>query len=253
MAGLTHLNKAPIKEAIIAINVKPETPIDLEKVKAIHQQIASSYPDVSPIYMSEIKLRVRNSLPGTESDSSLRGYMFKSADYIIQMKVDGFIASKLAPYNGWDSFKEEAFKLWQIYAAVIGEIEGYSRLAVRYINSFEIPMTEKLQFKLEEYFAEPPHIPEELGDRLSEFFSRVVIPVPDLNAKVVLVQASGLAVGDSDKNKVAFPVIVDIDVYRNSVASFNEEEVWEYIEKLRFFKNKAFFSSITDKTVELLK
>jgi uncharacterized protein (TIGR04255 family) len=47
------------------------------------------------------------------------------------------------------------------------------------------------------------------------------------------------------------PVILDIDVFRESRFAVDGNAVWDYLAQLRVLKNRLFFGALTDEAVEL--
>ncbi len=79
------------------------------------------------------------------------------------------------------------------------------------------------------------------------FLTRVVIHDPEIDAAAIITQAFEQIVDPK-----LIPIILDIDVFRQKEV-ISEEEAWQTLEKLRHFKNRIFFASITEKTKELFQ
>jgi uncharacterized protein (TIGR04255 family) len=86
-----------------------------------------------------------------------------------------------------------------------------------------------------------------LPQGLSSFLTRLVIPDPSIDAIAIVTQALEQTV---DPKFV--PIILDIDVFRQTPTGMSEDEAWKLIEKLRDFKNMIFFESITEPLKEML-
>lgn len=123
--------------------------------------------------------------------------------------------------------------------------EQITRIALRYINHLFIPGP---LIDLDDYLTAGPVIPEKLPQGVSSFLTRVVIHEPTTKASAIITQALEKIVQPD-----IIPIILDIDVIKESQFEVNYEEVWESFEKLRDFKNRVFFESITDKTLELFE
>lgn len=70
---------------------------------------------------------------------------------------------------------------------------------------------------------------------------------PEIDAAAIITQAFEQIVDPK-----LIPIILDIDVFRQKEV-ISEEEAWQTLEKLRHFKNRIFFASITEKTKELFQ
>lgn len=80
------------------------------------------------------------------------------------------------------------------------------------------------------------------------FLTRIVVQEPSLGCTAIVTQALE-AVSESE----ATPVILDIDVFKEEEFDPNGESPWAYLQKLRGFKNRIFFESITPELLELYK
>lgn len=77
---------------------------------------------------------------------------------------------------------------------------------------------------------------------------RLEIPNPDIEATAIITQTM-----DKPTRSPKLPLILDIDVIKNTDYVENLAKMWEDFENLRDFKNDIFFNSITEKTKELFK
>ena len=244
MAKYTHLEKAPITEALIDFRIKVKDDLRVEQLESIYNSISGQYPDKKVRHKWEGKFEFKKGEPpvslGTET---IDGYIFTSADkkQIFQARIDGFTFSRLKKYETWENLRDEAHKLWQIYReATSPEI---TRAALRYINRMEIPLSGK---DFSEYLTAAPIIPEGLPQGVSSFLTRVVIREPSIDAAAIITQALEQVV-----NPNFIPIILDIDVFKQKSEGISEKDAWDTLEKLRHFKNKIFFESITEKTKEV--
>lgn len=77
---------------------------------------------------------------------------------------------------------------------------------------------------------------------------QIVIQNPEIQATAIITQTM-----EKPAENKRLPLILDIDVFKETVYVDNKEEIWNDFEKLRIFKNEIFFNSITEKTKELFK
>ena len=83
---------------------------------------------------------------------------------------------------------------------------------------------------------------------LASFLMQLVMPQPDAQATAIVTEAM-LRPPRPD----CVSVLLDIDVYRDTTVPNDEEEIWNYFERLRLLKNDLFESSITDRSRDLFK
>jgi uncharacterized protein (TIGR04255 family) len=244
MAKYTHLEKAPITEALIDIRVKIREDLTVEQLESIYNSISGQYPDKKARHKWEGKFEFKKGEPLVSSGTeTIDGYFFTSTDQkqIFQARLDGFTFSRLQPYETWENLRDEAHKLWQKYREVTSP--EITRVALRYINKMEIPLSSK---DFSEYLTASPIVPEGLPQGVSSFLTRVVIHEPEIDASAIITQALEQVI-----NPNSIPIILDIDVFRQKSEGISEEDAWKILEKLRHFKNKIFFESITEKTKEI--
>jgi uncharacterized protein (TIGR04255 family) len=241
-----HLTKAPIVEAVLDIRVKVGEGVRVDAFDAFYKQVSEQYPDKKERHKWEGKLEFKKGVsPISSSAEEIDGYIFHSADrkQIVQARMDGFTFSRLKPYETWESFRDEAHRLWQIYKDIASP--EITRVALRYINKLEIPFPIK---DFNEYLMAAPVVPDGLPQGVSSFLTRVVIHEPDINASAIITQAMEQIV-----NPEILPLILDIDAFRQTTNGIQEEDAWNLLEQLRHLKNRIFFKSITQKAKELFQ
>lgn len=246
MSKYPTLSKAPIVEAVFDIRIKIPEDLKVEQLEPLYDIISGQYPNKETHRKGEFKLELK---PGSQSFSTaetINGYVFTSSDkkQIVQTRMDGFTFSRLQPYETWESFKTEARNLWGTYKKKITSPE-IIRIALRYINKFEVPFPVQ---DFGDYLVAPPTVPNSLPQGVSSFLTRIVIDDPKIGASAIITQ-----VLDQVTNPKFLPIILDIDVFIQKSKGFGEKEMWEAFEKLRDFKNKIFFESITEKAKELFE
>jgi uncharacterized protein (TIGR04255 family) len=118
---------------------------------------------------------------------------------------------------------------------------------VRYINVLTFP-GEKVE--PEEYLNIFPEVPQNLPGGLRDFgpFSmRLPFYQSDLNGVLVMNE------GNTQPDKAGIvPIVLDLDLFVDNPPVSSEQELWDFLEKLRERKNLYFEASITDKTRELI-
>lgn len=241
MVAPRHLTNAPITEALIDIRVKLPSNVDLSTLASVHTSFASGYPEKRDRVRTETKIDLKTMK--TDTTSAVDGYLFTSSDgkQVVQNRLDGFTFSRLKPYESWDKLREEAYRLWQTYRDSCRP-ELITRVALRYINRLDIP-TPIQDFG--DYFTAPPIVPHSLPQELISFLTRNVVH-EDAHGFVAIISQS-LESGSSSKIAT---IILDVDVFKEAQFDPKAMDAWEAIDQLREFKNKIFFESVTEKTLE---
>lgn len=240
------LRNAPITEAVIDIRAKLRPDIDATTIDPMHGSIKEQYPERHEQKISGAQFEIKAGETGEIKplEVKINGYRYISSDkrQIVQARLDGFTFSRLHPYIKWEDLRNEAHRLWTLYRDITSP-ESITRVAVRYINNLNIPMPIE---DYSDYLTAPPIVPEELPQGVGSFLTRVVIHESSIDAHAIITQALDRIVDP----KVA-PVILDIDVFKRKTEGIEEKDAWETLEELRKFKNKIFFSSISNKLKEM--
>lgn len=240
------LQKAPITEALIDIRIKVREDFNVEQLLPLYDLTSNQYPEKKSRHKWEGKLEFKKDGPPIPSGiHAIDGYIFTSIDkkQIFQARVDGFTFNKLRPYDRWESFRDEAWRLWKLYRDITSP--EIVRVALRFINKFDIPLPIK---DFNEYLTAAPIVPEGLPQGVNSFLTRIVIHEPEIDAAAIVTQ-----VFEQIINPSYLPIILDIDVFKQKSEGIAEEEAWQTLKKFRDFKNKIFFKSITEKAKELFQ
>jgi len=242
-----HYSRAPILEAVIDIHVRLPADVGLEALSTIPWDDAGRYSVRLPRFRGDIRFQTDARTPVVSAEQTQIGFVSRDEDrkQVVQSRLDGYAFSKLAPYERWEPFCEEARSLWKKYCEVTHPL-GITRIAVRYINRLELP----LPFDdFREYLRTYPEVSSDLPQGLSAFLLQIKIAQDDLPDGMLILN-EGLM--ESSRPDVA-PVLLDIDLFRPVVFSAQGDEVWAAIEQLHQRKNSVFEACITDKTRELIR
>ena len=244
MAIHRHLKNAPLTEALVDIRVSLPSIFDPKDFLSLSNDISDKYTKSKPRQLFTAAFGVETGKPFTQptENKGIHGYICKSEDEkdVVQFRIDGFTFSRLNPYSEWETVLSEAKRLWGLYSIKCLP-ELITRIAVRYINRLDLPLPIK---DFADYLTAPPLVPDSLPQGVSQFLTRVVIHDADTTANIIQAMKSS-----PKADHVG--VILDIDVFKLKETGFEESSIWPEFEKLRDFKNRIFFESITEKTARL--
>jgi uncharacterized protein (TIGR04255 family) len=168
----------------------------------------------------------------------------------MQIQLDRFAYSALAPYDEWESFRGEAMDLWRLFRETHHPTQ-VARVAVRYINRIDIPLKDadpRGSLQLGDYFKTYPQIAEGLAHyTMAGFVMQVLVPQLDIESMLVINQAVVPPLQPG-----VLSVVLDLDLFRE--VRWNPDDdglVWGFFDTLRQRKNEAFEASITENTREL--
>jgi len=234
---------APITEAIIDLRVELSPDVGLEELRRAHAGQEQAYPEVRQLKCVSGRMHLGDEVTTTASTKPW-GHLIRSGDgkQIYQARLDGFTMSRLAPYDRWEPFRDEARRLWNVYKEALSP-RRVSRVAVRYVNRIDIPLPLR-DFK--DYLRTVPEVSPDLPQGLAGYFMRLEIPMPDIKSGCLLNEA---IIKPAAPNVVS--VVLDIDVFRTEDLPTEEDDIWRFVEDLRDRKNSVFEACITDKAREL--
>lgn len=245
--NLNHYTKAPIKEALIDLQVDLPPEVRVSTLQEIRDHIAPEYSQSEEIMTFQIEA-IADAPP--KIHNSHVGSRFFSVDKtkIVQARLNGFTYSQLAPYENWETLRNEAKRLWTLYKEVANP-RLIRRVAVRYVNQLDLPFPFH-DFK--DYLRTVPEISPDLPQGLSDYVMQLLIPQPDLDASLVLRTGIVPPPNSASAGKVV-SVALDIDLFCETSLDPDEEKCWDVLEKFRIRKNEIFNACITDKFKELIR
>lgn len=252
MSERAHYSKAPITEAVIDLRVTQRQDFSIEDFAPIREAIADCYPREESLYSGQVNIPVGEAVQ-VETFHQQTGFRFIEQDgrQIFQARMDGFAFSVLAPYDRWESFRDEAHRLWILYKSAT-KPENITRVAVRYINRIDIPTADAFTVRLEDYLRTYPEIPSGWPRKdLWTFFVQLQILQEDLRCMLVVNQGT-----TQSPNLETTSILLDFDLFREEYEepwqADDDAVVWEFLEQLHDRNNEYFERSITDKTRGLI-
>jgi uncharacterized protein (TIGR04255 family) len=237
------LSRDPIQEAVFDFRASGTAITSGAEFEKVGSLLSTSFPKLEVRRKLATKIEFNEGkLVTTNEDEGFFGLFLKSDDdqTIAQFRPNGFTLNRLKPYTGWDSLLPRVLELWDTYVS-IAKPEHVSRIALRYINRLDVPVGQGADFST--YLRAAPEVPAELPQAVSGFHTVVTIVDQDqgtmANISQQLLQSSPLA------------IMLDIDAYSNGPFSADRESIKPVLERLRDFKNRIFFESLTETTLRL--
>jgi len=241
-----HYSKAPITEAIIDIRVRLPERVRLDDLERLHGVIRADYPGKSSRSLFQGRFEAEEKGVSASAIKKPMGFLFKSRDekQIVQARLDGFTMSRLAPYESWEPFRDEARRMWTLYRDAVNP-DAATRIAVRYINRIDVPLP---CGDLKDYFRTVPEVAPGLPQLLSGLFMQLTIPQNDIGCTTILTEAL-----IEPTTPEVTSVVLDIDLFRSENVPQGDPELWALFETLHDRKNHVFEACITNKTRELIE
>ena len=245
-----QLSQAPVIEAVMDIRAHASQPFEETAVRqALEPRLTGfRFLDSHREFQHEVRIAAGNNPEQCVRDLGWKGLRFQSEDQkkIVQFNRDGFVASRLEPYPNWTTFAEEGFDLWRIFCDIARPVE-INRLGLRYINCIELPLDDP---KLSEYVKDPPQPPEGLNLPYIGFMHHETFAVPGHAYAINFIRTIQPADPDTGRGP---GLILDIDVFTTTGVALPTDELARCFAEMRWLKNKIFFGTITEKTVETLR
>ena len=244
MQAPKNYSRAPITEALMEIQVKLPPEVRLDILSQVYSSIQAEYPHHEEVLLFEGQMMVGAKVGATASQSPI-GYIASHDDkkQILQLRLDSFAFSRLAPYDCWENFRDEAKRLWNLYQSVTHP-EAIARLALRYINRLDIPLPVG---DLKEYLRTFPEVSTDLPQGLTGYFMQLQIPQESLETILVINQAIV-----SPPTPDLISIILNLDLFLEQNIPNNEIGIWDILEQMHEQKSIAFEACITDRTRELI-
>jgi uncharacterized protein (TIGR04255 family) len=234
-----HFNKAPIIEAIINVGVPLAAPPDeaLAKIEALGPVVREEYPVKQTLFQTTFTSELKPEPGGTVTNVKA-GLMFGSTvePQRFQARVNGFSFHRLAPYQSWEPFRDEAKRLWAVYRKILGNAP-IDACAVRYINRFTVPVGREISDFLRTY----PEVAKELPQQMPSYLMRVELLLSDIPGGLLVLQQH---MAPSDPPSSEMTVTLDNE-FRLPAAAGTDEGIWDLIESVRELKNKVFVNCLT--------
>jgi len=246
-----HLNKAPIVEAVIAIGALPTSQFDEKFVRNHIENKLDGYEFKDSIheFIQDIQIRPQASPENKIHDLGWKGLHYRSNDglNVVQINRDGFVFSRLQPYESWKQLSSEAHRLWNEYNKIAKPV-AINRLGLRFINRFNLPPKE---LEISKYIDPAPEPPRGLELPFLAFMHQDRLAVPGHDYAINLIRTIQKP---SEKNNACVGIIIDIDVFTLRTQIEVDDDIFDkQLMEMRWLKNKVFFGSITDEAKEDFK
>ncbi|MGI0034944.1 MAG: TIGR04255 family protein [Nitrososphaera sp.] len=218
-------------------------PVPPESFAIFRDRLKNKFPTAQNIryVASHLQFEGEDSVK-TDVSNTMFGVRLDDAErlWVVQGKSDGLAVSRLPPYESWDGLIAAVREVWPVYVETF-QPDAVLRLGVRYIN--KIPLPEGESVDLDKVLTGAPKIPPILPQNLTEFVTRVVLPIEAEGIVLAIAQAMGSAAAAGPAH-----VVLDIDAACEESFAPESQEMWGKLAALREAKNVAFFGSLMEDT-----
>lgn len=238
-----QLSAAPSVEAVIHWRARAGRTLDPDGLQHRLVNLLPDYPTVQRQQEFRVGAELGPEGSQIEHKQTWQGFRFQSSDnrYVAQFTRNGFVFSRLTPYEDWTKFEAEALRLWQIYCE-LAEPPEIQRIGVRFINVISIETLDQLPRIL----VSPPSASTAMNLPMQEFMHQTRFAIPDDGYSLNIIQATQPPSADDEKLKL----ILDLDVSTENTVEMAEDELRKRLAEMRWIKNKAFFSILTRDAID---
>ena len=245
-----NLPRAPIVEAVIEIRARATQTLEDSSLRSTLEPRLDGYDFLDSLRGYHGEVMIEGGKPPSQkvSDLGWMGVRFRSSDgkHIAQFKRDGFVFSRLEPYDTWEQLFGESQRLWSIFQEV-AQPANIQRIGLRYINRIKLPFRE-LHF--EDFIQPAPSTPQGLDLPFHGFMHHDTLAVPEHPYAINVIRTIQQPSGNVDGG---IALILDIDVFTTHGFDLDETLIGRRLLEMRWLKNKVFFGSITKKALEMFR
>ena len=238
---LLHFDKAPIREAIIAIQVHDLPDSIVDDLRRLPQEVKDTYPISTQMSLGQFVGEISPQRTTASTHQKSLGLQFGSADskQLFQARINGFSFHRLAPYESWKPFRDEAFRLWRLYRECVGPVKVVN-YSVRYVNALIVPAPGRLEDYLRVYPQLPPEIPQELNN----YYMRLELPINNqAQGDGTLTMTQTLLPSELGTSSI---LLDNLFVY--AALDVPDDLLWARIDATQAVKNHIFLASLTPLT-----
>lgn len=244
------LPRAPIVEAVIDIRARAVAALEEALVKPQLEAKLNGYEflDSQREIQQEFTVETGKPLSTMIRDLGWKGLRFQSTDkkHIAQFNRDGFVFSRLEPYESWEQLYEEGMRLWSVYIELAQPVEVH-RIGLRYINRIQLPPDE---LRFEDYLEPAPVPPKGLDLPFHGFMHQDTLAVPDYPYAINVIRTIQ---PPSAPGSAGLGLILDIDVFTTQGLELDKAALEQRLLEMRWLKNKVFFGSVTPNALKLFQ
>lgn len=238
-----HLNRAPIREAVLDVFVDG-VEVAARDLQAFGERVRADFPKERATHFVSGGFAVNGAEATTSARVSELGYQYRSEDEldILQARTDGFSTNRLTPYLSGDHLFQLARHWWPAYVDV-ARPRAVRGVALRYINEFEVPCPDGVfdRDTVASYLPLiPPPVSVDLVSGIEGFVERTAYRTVNGDRAVITTMSN------QPKDGV-IPFVLDIEVAHQAQWHVDSDEPWQTLGRLRQVKNQLFAASTSPK------
>jgi uncharacterized protein (TIGR04255 family) len=238
----------PITEAVIEIRVNHTlTSSELEKIA---KKLKKHYPNSKPhnelgIDLGDIGSKSAGS--NVKVSKHQKGFHLSSEDQadIVIIKPESLVMSRLAPYLGWETIRNQFISVWKIWKD-IAKTRSISRVGIRYVNRIDVPVDELDRIEIEDYLTFHPKVPSFSNAPMTNYLIQIAKPTSN-----PLWSTTITSTNQPSPLVKTVSLLLDIDLFRTEEIPLNDDDLWQMLTEARDLKNNIFQQCITPRAEEI--
>src|SRR5574344_777227 len=177
------------------------------------------------------------------TNATIGAYLFASQDQRKKLEIssDAITFIDENPYKGWDAFKKEVLQVLSIFSSLLQQAE-IKRSSIRFVNRLVLPEFNNPADYVNTLITSTK---EQQAYPLQQYGFRLMMDIPDSDVYSIV----NHNVECLQQQKYLYTL--DIDVLCRQCLIFNIDTLSHNMENLRSIKNKIFFDTLTQKTLDL--
>ncbi|QOZ45520.1 hypothetical protein XH89_20050 [Bradyrhizobium sp. CCBAU 53340] len=241
--------RAPITEAVVEMRFGRQ--IDRETIEKATSLIAGDffYNEEEQIFNIAMDADVVGKPPKVKTEWLGRKLSSLERTDLVFFRQSSFVCSRLAPYMGWDNFREIMGTAWTALRKHYSQPLDVTRVGLRYVNRIDIPVQEGDSIDIDDYLNFAPRSPQAFELPMLGYVVQTQRQIDVENDLYLSLLSS--AVPSPLINTASFSL--DLDVYREKNIPKRDDELWSLIERMRSHKNFVFEACITESARELFR
>lgn len=176
-----------------------------------------------------------------EADHAGFKFTDKKGQHVVHMLRDGLVVNWLKPYPGYNACIKKVKGYWGTHQQAFRSAQ-VERISLRYINQFELPMTDK-KLRFSEYLNVGPRLPKRDGVKMRGFHQ--VLDLVNLEQGIHGRTTLMSLPPQQDK------VVVVLDIESSMQLTSTGAELWKGFDALHAWSHDIFNLSLNDKCREL--
>jgi len=236
---------SPLIEALCEFQFEPAQTWDWTIPGLFYARVQDEFPDRQEHQTIQVGIGTEQPIAPQMTHIAQMQFLRKDRSALVQVGPNMLAINHLAPYPTWEPFRDMIFRHLDLYLE-IGKPKNISRLNLRYINKLELPIpTGDEDLNIGDYMLAVPGVPADLlREPMGEFIQRVVIPLSQMDAMLIL-QSGSLTF----EREGYYTFLLDLSVVNTTPLSFQHVRAW--VTKAHTEVESAFEACISDKARKL--